>query len=80
MAAIGARMLSNPALPLGYFGMGPMMASALEVFAHLHEERGKPEFAIETVEIDGKPRKISESVVYSKPFGGLRHFRRAGLP
>jgi hypothetical protein len=53
MAAIGARMLSNPALPMGYFGVGPMMASALEVFAHLHEERGKPEFGIEAVEIEG---------------------------
>jgi len=80
MAAIGARMLSNPALPLGYFGMGPMMASALEVFAHLHEERGKPEFAIDTVEIDGKRRQVREAVVLQKPFGGLRHFRRAGLP
>ena len=80
VAAIGARMLSNPALPLGYFGMGPMMASALEVFAHLHEERGKPEFAIAAVDVDGKPRKVSESVVLEKPFGGLRHFRRAGLP
>jgi poly(3-hydroxybutyrate) depolymerase len=80
MAAIGARVLSNPALPMGYFGMGPMMASALEVFAHLHEERGKPEFAIAAVDVDGKPRKVSESVVYEKPFGNLRHFRRAGLP
>ncbi|MGV3554162.1 MAG: polyhydroxyalkanoate depolymerase [Croceibacterium sp.] len=80
MAAIGARMLSNPMLPLGYFGMGPMMASALEVFAHLHEERGKPEFGIDSVEIDGKPRKVSESVVLEKPFGSLRRFRRDGLP
>jgi len=80
MAAIGARMLSNPALPLGYFGMGPMMASALEVFAHLHEERGKPAFGIASVDVDGKPRKVSERVVLQKPFGGLRHFRRAGLP
>jgi poly(3-hydroxybutyrate) depolymerase len=80
LAAISARMLSNPALPLGYFGMGPMVASALEVFAHLHEERGKPEFGIDAVEVDGKSRKVSETLVYSKPFGGLRHFRRAGLP
>ena len=80
MAAIGARMLSNPMLPLGYFGMGPMMASALEVFAHLHEERGKPEFGIASIEIDGKPRKVSESIALEKPFGSLRRFRRAGLP
>ena len=79
-ASIGAKVLSNPALPLGYFGMGPAVASALEVFAHLYEQRGKPEFGIESVEIDGKSHKVSENVVYERPFGGLRHFRRAGLP
>jgi poly(3-hydroxybutyrate) depolymerase len=79
-AAIGARMLTNPALPIGYFGMGPVVASALEVFAHLYEERGKPEFGIESIEIGGKRHKVHETVVLEKPFGSLRHFRRAGLP
>ena len=64
LAVIGARMLSNPALPLGYFGTGPMLASALEVFAHLYEERGKPEFGIAAVEIDGKRHKVIERLVY----------------
>ncbi|MGX7896347.1 polyhydroxyalkanoate depolymerase [Tsuneonella sp. HG222] len=80
LAAIGARMLSNPALPMGYFGMGPAMASALEVFAHVYEDRGKPEFGIDAVEIDGKTRKVEEKVAFEKPFGSLRMFRRAGLP
>ena len=80
MAAISARMLSNPALPLGYFGIGPMLASALEVFAHVYEQRGKPAFGIDVVEVDGKKRRVRENVVYEKPFGSLRHFRRAGLP
>ncbi len=79
-AAISAKVLNNPALPMGYFGMGPIVASALEVFAHLYEERGKPEFGIDAVEIDGKRRTVSEKVVLEKPFGNLRHFRRAGLP
>jgi poly(3-hydroxybutyrate) depolymerase len=79
-AAIGAKMLNNPALPLGYFGMGPMVASALEVFAHIYEERGKPEFGIESVEVGGKRHKVRETVVLEKPFGSLRHFRRTGLP
>ena len=79
-ALIGARMLTNPALPMGYFGMGPVMASALEVFAHIHEERGKPEFGIESVGTDGRHHAVSEKVVFEKPFCTLRHFRRAGLP
>lgn len=79
LAMIGARMLSNPALPHGYFGMGAM-ASALEVFAHFHEDRGKPEFAIDEVEIGGRRHKVTEKVVYEKAFGSLRNFRRARLP
>jgi poly(3-hydroxybutyrate) depolymerase len=78
-AAIGARMLSNPALPIGYFGMGPVVASALEVFAHFHEQRGKPEFAIASVEAEGTRHKVDEAVLLEKPFGSLRRFRRAGL-
>jgi poly(3-hydroxybutyrate) depolymerase len=79
-AAIGAKMLTNPALPIGYFGMGPVVASALEVFAHFYEERGKPEFGIESVEVGGRRHKVHETAVLEKPFGSLRHFRRAGLP
>jgi poly(3-hydroxybutyrate) depolymerase len=79
-ATVGARMLNTPALPIGYFGMGPVVASALEVFAHLYEERGKPEFGIKSVDVDGKRHKVDENVVLEKPFGSLRHFRRSGLP
>ncbi|MXO70349.1 polyhydroxyalkanoate depolymerase [Alteraurantiacibacter buctensis] len=79
-AAVGAQILSNPALPIGYFGMGPAMASALKVFAHIYEERGKPEFGIAEVKVDGKSWPVTESVVLEKPFGSLRHFKRKGLP
>src|SRR5688572_18243421 len=78
-AEIGANLLNNPALPMGYFGTGPIMASALQVFAHLYAERGKPEFLIRKVSIEGKQHSIFEKVVRRKPFGALRHFRRAGL-
>jgi poly(3-hydroxybutyrate) depolymerase len=79
-ASISAQLLNNPALPVGYLGIGPVMASALQVFAHVYEDRGKPEFGIETVTVGGKACKVEESVVFEKPFGGLRHFRRKGLP
>jgi len=79
-AAIGAQLLNNPALPMGYFGTGPIIASALQVFAHLYEERGKPAFNIRHVMTDGVEHRVAESVVLEKPFGSLRHFRRGGLP
>jgi len=78
-AAIGAKMLTNPTLPMGYFGMGPVVASALEVFAHIYEQRGKPVFGIGSVEAGGVRHKVHEEVVLQKPFCNLRHFRRAGL-
>ncbi len=78
-ASIGAEMLSNPRLPMGYLGLGPMAASALEVFAHATQPRGKPNFDIEKVVVDGKARAVTEAIVYNKPFGDLRRFTREGL-
>ncbi len=79
-AAVSAQVWSNPALPIGYFGMGPAIASALKVFAHVHEGRGKPAFNIDSVKVDGKSHPVTEDVVLHKPFGSLRHFKRKGLP
>ena len=79
-ASIGAQLLNNPALPMGYFGTGPILASALQVFAHIYEERGRPTFNLGSITIEGVQYPVTESVVLEKPFGQLRHFRRAGLP
>ncbi|MCB2065298.1 MAG: polyhydroxyalkanoate depolymerase [Erythrobacter sp.] len=79
-AMVGAQLLDNPVLPMGYMGIGPAAASALKVFAHLYEERGKPEFDIQPVEVDGASLPVSEAVVLEKPFGNLRRFVRDGLP
>src|SRR5690606_9616167 len=78
-AAVGAEVLQNPRLPMGYFGMGPMMASALEVFSQYYAPRGKPEWGIESVEIGGTAFEVSSSVEVHKPFCVLRRFRREGL-
>jgi poly(3-hydroxybutyrate) depolymerase len=79
-ASIGAQLLNNPALPMGYFGMGPAVASALQVFAGFYEDHGKPLFGIDTVVANDNTFEVHEQVVLQKPFGSLRHFRREGLP
>ncbi len=79
-ASMGAELLSNPALPMGYFGMGPVMASALEVFAHAAAPRGKPAFNIQSVTIDGNTHPVTESIVLHRPFGNLLRFTHDGLP
>lgn len=80
IASIGAEMLNNPALPVGYFGMGPVMASALDVFAHASAPRGKPAFEIEKVNVDGTDHPVTEAIVLHRPFGNLLRFTHTGLP
>ena len=79
-ASIGAEMLSNPAMPFGYMGMGPVAASALEVFAHATATYGKPAWGIESVAAGGKHWPVVEATVVNRPFGDLKRFRREGLP
>ncbi|WP_374414546.1 polyhydroxyalkanoate depolymerase [Novosphingobium colocasiae] len=79
-ASVGAELLTNPALPIGYFGFGPYLASALDVFAHAAAPRGKPAFDIEAVTVGGKTHTVTESIVLHRPFGNLLRFDHAGLP
>lgn len=79
-ASVTADLLNNPSLPAGYFGMGPVVASALEVFAHAAAPRGKPNFDLETVTVDGKAHGVVESIVLHRPFGNLLRFTHDGLP
>lgn len=79
-ASIGAEILSNPALPVGYLGFGPIVASALDVFAHAAAPRGKPEFGIEEVTVGGESYGVIEAIVLHRPFGNLLRFSHGGLP
>lgn len=79
MAGWGVEMLQNPANPFSYSGMGPVVASALDVFAHAAAPRGKPIFGIESVEIDGEAVPVSVKIEARKPFGQLKHFQKEGI-
>ncbi|MFN6935233.1 MAG: polyhydroxyalkanoate depolymerase [Tsuneonella sp.] len=83
-ASISAELLSNPRYPMGYMsgylGLGPVASSALEVFAHATQPRGKPDFGIEAVKVGGKARVVTEAVVLHRPFGDLRRFTHTALP
>jgi poly(3-hydroxybutyrate) depolymerase len=78
-ASVTAELLNNPKLPFGYSGLGPVVASALDVFAHAAAPRGKPAFGIRQVEVDGAVQPITESIVARRPFGNLLRFTHPGL-
>jgi poly(3-hydroxybutyrate) depolymerase len=78
-ASAGVEILSNPAFPVSNFGFGPVLASALDVFAHAAAPRGKPAFDIETVTVDGHVFPVTEAIVQHRPFGNLLRFTHDGL-
>ncbi|MDZ4272457.1 MAG: polyhydroxyalkanoate depolymerase [Erythrobacter sp.] len=80
LASISVGVLSNPANPFGYIGMGPMAANALDVFAHATAHYGKPAFGITEITIDGKAHAVSESTAIKRPFGDLLRFTVEGAP
>src|SRR3546814_19862348 len=79
-ATVAAEVLANPVNPLGYLGMGPVAASALEVFAHATAPRGKPAFGIASVSSGGRDWMVDATTGRSNPFGDLNRFPPAGLP
>ena len=78
-ANFSAGLLNNPANPFAYFGGGPVLASALEVFAHASAPRGKPHFGLDFTTIDGRQVEVHEEIVLRKPFGQLKRFARKGV-
>jgi poly(3-hydroxybutyrate) depolymerase len=79
LAGATARMWGGASGPLSYFGGGPVLASALDVFAHAAAPRGKPAWGLPTTQVNGKTVAIVEEVAVEKPFGNLLHFRREGV-
>ena len=83
-AEFSAGWLNNPANPFAhfgaqYFGGGPILSSALEVFAHAAAPRGKPAFGFDHTIVDGREVAVTEEVVLRKAFGQLKRFRREGV-
>ena len=79
LANFSAGLLNNPANPFAYFGGGPVLASALEVFAHASAPRGKPDFGLASTVVNGEQVAVTEEVVLRKPFGQLKRFVREGV-
>jgi poly(3-hydroxybutyrate) depolymerase len=78
-ANFGVGLLNNPSYPFGYFGNGPVLSSALEVFAHAAAPRGKPAFGLTHTTVDGREVAVREEIVLQKPFGQLKRFVREGI-
>ena len=78
LAGLGAGWLNNPANPMSYTSMSPLVGAALDVFAHAAAPRGKPEFGITETKVGRKSVAVHEEVVLRKSFGQLKRFVKDG--
>ncbi|HEX7930796.1 MAG TPA: polyhydroxyalkanoate depolymerase [Sphingomicrobium sp.] len=79
LAGMSAGWLNNPANPVAYASGSPLIAAALDVFAHAAAPRGKPEFGLDQTVVRGRKVKVHEEIVVREPFGQLKRFVRAGM-
>ena len=63
LAGMSAGWLNNPANPLSYSSMGPVVAASLDVFAHAAAVRGHPEFGLKTTQVGRKTAAVREETV-----------------
>lgn len=77
MAQKTSEWLLSSSNPMVNVATSPIMARALEVFAHASAPRGKPDFGLTTTIVDGTSVAVSEEILARKPFGQLKHFNRA---
>ena len=76
MARMGHETLTSSMNPFASFYGNRSTAAMLEMFINATRRYVKPEFGIETVEVDGKDVAITEEVVLSLPFCNLLHFSK----
>lgn len=75
-ADMGKKWMRNPVNPWSYTQPGRTSAAVLDVFTHITNRYGKPEFGLDATVIDGESVPITEEVVYAEPFCRLLHFKR----
>ena len=73
-------LLDNPVNPMSQTPVGRSMSAACEMFERTTRRYTKPAFGLPETTIDGETVAITEEVVWSRPFGRVVAFRRAGPP
>ncbi len=77
LANASQTFLRHPLSPLSYTGgYGRSMAAAAEVFERVTHRYGKPDFSITRTKVLGKEVAVKQTVVDTKPFCRLLHFKK----
>ncbi|MEQ8251692.1 polyhydroxyalkanoate depolymerase [Oceanibaculum nanhaiense] len=69
-------LMRNPWMPLSYTHWGHSLAAGAEVLEGVIKQRNKPDWRLDTTQIDGKTVPVTREVALSLPFCDLLHFKR----
>ncbi|GAA6168826.1 polyhydroxyalkanoate depolymerase [Sessilibacter corallicola] len=75
-AGLGKKLFDSKLNPYSYTYPGKIIGATCDLFESMTRRYGKPEFGLTSTNINGQPVAIEEEVVWSKPFGDLRRFKR----
>jgi poly(3-hydroxybutyrate) depolymerase len=75
-AQAASKLYSNPLSPLGQNPFAQRMSAGYDLMYRLWKDYEKPEFGIQTVDVNGTDVVIHEDVEIDKPFCELRRFKR----
>ena len=75
-ASASAKLYSHPLSPFAHTPMAQRVSAGLDLMHRLAKEYEKPEFKINSVEIDGIDVAVQEQVALAKPFCRLLRFKR----
>jgi poly(3-hydroxybutyrate) depolymerase len=78
LMAEGAKVaLKNPFNPLSHMPASRIMGSAVDMLGHFTQRYGKPEWNIDSTEIDGRKVDITIKTAIERTYCDLTHFKRA---
>src|SRR3954451_6187604 len=76
MAEAAKLCFDNPFNPVAHTAFGRNMTAACELFERTTRRYEKPTFGLSSTVVDGVPVRVSEEVVWTRPFCNLLHFRK----
>jgi len=75
-AEASSKLLTNPVSPLAHAPFAQRIAAGYELMYRLGKDYDKPQFEIESTQINDKTVAIVEEIALSKPFCNLIHFKK----
>src|ERR1700751_1331554 len=76
MSDVARTWLESPINPVSYTRAGRNLAASAKVFETLTRRYAKPAFGIASASVDGKTVRVTERIIWERPFCKLLHFEK----